>query len=190
MQILTVLLTLLALAFFKISDFRFGLYLHFCKYSHHIIFDLIEHGREHFECFPFVLLLRVLLCVAAQPDSLAKVVHLGEMFFPLLVQRLQHHGFLEVAHHRFSDRSGLLFVSLCDLIRNLAAQCLFVKVVVGLQPLGHRQGDSKMRLKVLLQPGHIPLLFKTFRWNRPVNNFGSHLFSSQGDGSGDILRRH
>ena len=70
-------LTELTLTSLKICHLSFGLNLDLGKYSHDIIFRLVQHRRKHLKRFPLVLLLGIFLGVAPQSDSLTKMVHLG-----------------------------------------------------------------------------------------------------------------
>src|SRR5690606_32970594 len=63
-----------------------------------------QHLGEHLERLALVLLLGVLLRIAAQPDALSQVVHVSEMFLPLVVEHPQHDRLLEVAHDLGTDR--------------------------------------------------------------------------------------
>ena len=190
MQVFTVLLTELTLTSLKIGHLGFGLNLDLGKYSHDIIFHLIQHGRKHLKCFPFVLLLGIFLGVAPQSDSLSKMVHLSKMLFPLFVQRFQHHGFFQMTHYRLANRRHLLLVNPGDFVRDLVTQSFLMKIVIGLQPVFYRERDSKMPLKILLQRWHIPLLLKTLGGDRPVNNLGNHLFPSGSNCLRDVVGRH
>src|SRR4029077_1564802 len=78
--------------------------------------QLLDHVRLHAAdqlleqvvAFLLVLLQRVLLAVAAQPDALLQVVHAEEVVAPQVVERLQPDDALEVAHHRRGE-GGLAF---------------------------------------------------------------------------------
>ena len=78
--------------------------------AHQLLDDVGLHAAdqllEQVVAFLLVLLQRVLLAVAAQPDALLQVVHAEEVVAPQVVERLQPDDALEVAHHR--RREGCL----------------------------------------------------------------------------------
>ena len=84
------------------------------------------------------------LGIAPQSDSLAKIIHLGEMLFPLFVQRFPASRLFQMTHYRLADRRYLLLVDPGDLLRDLVAESLLVKIVISLQPVFCRQRNSKM----------------------------------------------
>src|SRR5438132_3773753 len=74
------------------------LQLHVHEHAHDVALDVRGELLEGFERLALVLEQRVLLAVADQPDALTQVVHLGEVGAPLLVDDLEHHPLLDVAH--------------------------------------------------------------------------------------------
>jgi hypothetical protein len=65
-----------------------------------VLFDPVEHGLEHLETLFLVLDERVLLAVAAKPDTLLEVVHLEQVVLPLGVDDLEEDHPLEFPHER------------------------------------------------------------------------------------------
>ncbi len=68
-----------------------------------VVLDLIQHPAEHFKGFTLVFLFRIFLRITPQVNSLAQVVHAGEVFLPVMIELSQHHLFLDVSHPVIAD---------------------------------------------------------------------------------------
>ena len=89
-----------------------------------VVLHLFDHFAEHIERFALVFLLRVLLCIRAQADALAQVVHGGQVLFPVEIELAQHDLLLDAAHEFGADVPGLLLVSLVDFFNAAFGNCL------------------------------------------------------------------
>ncbi len=108
----------------------FGLDLHPGKYPDDLVLDVAKQLREHFERLALVLLHGLLLCIATQPDALAQVVHVAQVIFPLLIEYVEHQGFLEMPH---DIRAGQLFLGqevFVHGVHNSAPQHFLVDVLI------------------------------------------------------------
>jgi hypothetical protein len=79
----------------------------------HVGFEALEHLGEHVEAFALVLLKRVALPVAAEPDAFLQMIHREQVLFPVLVDRLQRDDALEMARDVDAE---LLFAALVQLL--------------------------------------------------------------------------
>ncbi len=139
-------------------DILGGPHLHRQHDLHDVQLDAVEHVREEFEGFALVFLLRILLCVAAQVDSLAQVIEIREVIAPVLVESLQHEAALELAHELGTDQSFLAGVLReCGVDQSLA-QRVVGDVGLALQPFGHRRPHLEFRRERRFQAGNVPLL--------------------------------
>ena len=71
-------------------DIFLTLYSDSREYADRVVLDLLQHDTEHFERFALVFLLRVFLGIATKMNSLPKIIHAGEMFFPVVIELHQH----------------------------------------------------------------------------------------------------
>ncbi len=92
---------------FLLFDLGLAAYLDLRNRRDGVVLDAVEHRGEQFERLALVFLLRILLRVAAQVNPLAHVVHGREMLAPMLIERLQHHLLLDVAHDLGPDARAL-----------------------------------------------------------------------------------
>ena len=131
----------------------------------------IEHHREQFESFAFVLLLWIFLCVAAQMNSLAQMIERREVFAPVAVQEIQHDGPLVIAHFLGILHDGefilVIFVGRLD---DAGTQLLLVEVFVLVEPVLERKPQSKLSGERRLQAGNIPL-FGNAAWRNVGRNY-------------------
>jgi len=77
-------------------------------------------------------------------DTLAQIVHGGQVLFPRRVEDLQHDGFLEVPDHLLACEALLLLVSGGDLVEDALTQRLLVELVVRGQPAGNIEVDVEL----------------------------------------------
>ena len=57
-----------------------------------------QHGLEQVEALGLVLVERIALAVAAEADHLAQMLERDEMLAPEMIERLQQHHLLDLAH--------------------------------------------------------------------------------------------
>lgn len=70
--------------------------------------QVAEHGLEQFEGLALVFLQRVALAVAAETDDRAEMVEVDDVLAPQRIERLQHHGALDIGHHFRAEPFGAL----------------------------------------------------------------------------------
>jgi hypothetical protein len=93
--------------------------------------------RKKLESLAFVFLLGILLCVTAQMYPLSKIVKGGQMITPVVINRLQEHGFLKSSESFASRRIKLAGVSLISTGNKLRKQSLIVVTGCGTFELGN-----------------------------------------------------
>ncbi len=164
----------LALGF---EAFHFVLAAHFevMQHAHQLMLDLVEHGLEQLERFFLVFLLGVLLGVAAQMNALAQMVHVGQVFFPVAVEDLQHQVLLDRTQGLGADLLFLASVIRFQLLDDALGDALDVQAVVFVQPLTHRDIAAVFRLQAFLQPFHVPLVLHGARRHVAVHHLGNHV---------------
>ena len=67
-----------------------------------------QHVLEQGEALALVLVQRIALAVAAEADDLAQMLERDEMLAPQMVERLQQHRLLDLAHDLRAEIGGLL----------------------------------------------------------------------------------
>src|SRR5438309_10348020 len=103
--------------------------------ARHFQFDRFHEVPEQLECFALVFLLRVLLRVTAQMDSLAQVVERGEVLKPVVVQRREQYEALHVMHGFRRIASHLAAIGRMGLVDCALEQRVVVHTRVALEPL-------------------------------------------------------
>ena len=73
----------------------------------HFVFDQIEHLRKQFKRFALVFLLRILLRIATQVDTLTQMIQRSQMLTPVAVDALQHDATFKTAEGFFTDHIDL-----------------------------------------------------------------------------------
>src|SRR5829696_10517891 len=76
---------------FLFFDLGFAAHLQPRQQRDRVVLDAVEQRAEEFERFALVLLLRVLLRIGAQVDTLAQIIHRGQVLAPVAIELLQHH---------------------------------------------------------------------------------------------------
>ena len=137
--------------------------------------DLVKHGLEQLEGFFLVFLLGVLLGVAAQMNALAQVVHVGQVFFPVAVEDLQHQVLLDRTQGLGADLLFLAGVVRFQLLDDALGDALDVQAVVFVQPLAHRNIAAVFRLQAFLKAFHVPLVLHRTRRHVAVHHLGNHV---------------
>src|SRR6266851_226917 len=109
------------------------------------------------ERFRLVLVERIALAIAAQPDHLAQMLEHDQVLAPEVVERLQQDRLLDVTHH--------VGAPLGDLRRHMlvgapldAGEQLLVGDALFLRPFIDRQVEVENALELLPQPLGVPLL--------------------------------
>ena len=92
------------------SSLRLGR-LHQEEEAHRLGVDAVHQFVEQRECFLLELDQRILLPVAAQPDSLLQVVEREQVVFPLRVHDIQQDVAFEPAQRRRAEKSFFLLVA-------------------------------------------------------------------------------
>jgi hypothetical protein len=98
--------------------------LHVHHVLHEVLGDARHHLPEHLEALTLPLDERVLLAHGPQVDALLQVVHLVEVLAPLLVDDLEHHLTLDLAHRRGAE----LLLALLVVARGLAHELVVERV--------------------------------------------------------------
>src|SRR5919106_221294 len=94
-----------------------------------VVLDPVLHLLEELEALFLVLVERIALAVAAQPDPLLEVVEGEEVVLPMDVDRAQHDPALEVAEDLGSVPRLLLFVAVLDGLPERVAQLVDAELV-------------------------------------------------------------
>ncbi len=87
------------------------------------------------------------------------------MVFPVGVQHLQRHRLFDVIHDFTAVQVDLLFIGLIGSFSDTLTQCVFVQMVVFLEPLLDGQFQAEFALQLIFQTVKVPLLFEALRWN-------------------------
>src|SRR5579871_5124598 len=102
--------------------------LHLHLHAQELLDDVGLHAPHHLledlEALLLVLLERVELAVAAQPDALLEVLHREQVLAPETVEGLEHDETLEVAHHRGPEEPLALLVGPADPLLDEVLQAL------------------------------------------------------------------
>ena len=107
--------------------------------------------------FGLVLVERVALGVAAEADHLAEMVELDQVLAPEMVEGLQQHGLLDLAHDLGGEADGALGGDLVGGARDALVD-LLVGDALFLRPLLERQIEVEDLLDGLLEAFDVPLL--------------------------------
>ena len=59
--------------------------------------------------------------------------------------------------------------------------------VILVQPLSKGQGEPKLRLQLLFEPGHIPLFFNAHRSNKAINGIVDNIFTDGSNRLADLI---
>ena len=167
-----------------------GPHLHLRQQADHLGLDPAGQRLEHLERLALVLLLRVLLGIAPQPDALAQVVHRREVLLPALVEDLEHDRLLEVPHHLRAGEPLLGPVPRDDFIDDPHAQRLLVQLVLLVEPPCHRELRRELALQGRLQPGDVPQLVEALGRNEGVDDLVHDIRAQRIDPGGDVLGGH
>ncbi len=102
-------------------------HLHQVQVPDRLLLEALHHVFEHVERLALVLHQGIVLTVPAQPDSLAQVIHIEQMIFPVLIQHAQHDHALVIAHRVRTNQFLFRVVTLAQLVENRVAQFLPVQ---------------------------------------------------------------
>ena len=91
--------------------------------------------------------------------------------------------------HARANALSFFVVSSLDSADNTLPQGLFVKRVIFIKPLCHRQIQPKLGLQLLFQPGYIPLLFDAHRRDEAVHSIVHHVLADRSDRLTDLIIR-
>ena len=105
----------------------------------------------------------------------------------MVVEHLQHHRLLEVAHGLAADLGLLARVGLLERLEDAAAQGLLVELGVLLQPPAQRQALAELALDGLLEPGDVPLLLDAVRGDIGAHHRLDHVAAHLADGLRDVI---
>ena len=114
----------------------------------HRLAEAAEHRLEQLEGFGLVLVQRVALGVAAEADHLAEMVERDQMLAPEMVERLQQHRLLDLAHDLGREADGALRRRISSAARDDALAHLLVGDALFLGPVLDRQ----IEVEDLLRP--------------------------------------
>ena len=144
------------------------------------VFNIVEQFLKQRKRLAFVFLLGVFLGIGAQTNALTQLIHAGKVVFPQIIQHLQHHLALDFTH-LLTHMGVSVIVGLLQALGNFCAQGLFIETAILVQPALYWQWGSKFRLQSLFQTFHVPLLFKTLRWQIITDALVRHIFADIGD---------
>ena len=116
-----------------------------------------EHRFEQREGLALIFVERVALGVAAQADGLAQMLQHDEMLAPELVERLQEHALLDLAHQIRAKLGGLARGGGIGLFSDALAD-LLVGDAFFLGPVDDRQVQAENLLDLVLEALGVPLL--------------------------------
>ncbi|MNE42310.1 hypothetical protein D3C80_1364290 [compost metagenome] len=108
------------------------------------------------------------------------------MLFPQGIQRLQHHAFLEVAHHLGANHFFFTLVLFLGFFQNTLTQRFFVQLRLFIQPFGDRHIQIEIVFQTFGQPLNIPLFFQRLRLNVAVDSGFEHVFTDAGNGFANV----
>ena len=152
--------------------------------------DAVQQFLEQLERFTLVFLFRVFLTITAQVNALTQVIHGRQVFFPEVVQNLQHHLFFKGSQcnitHCFFFRCIVGF----NRFQNALTQDFFVEFVVFFQPLLDWQLNIELGLQMCFQPRNIPLLFQALRRNTGIDSIVHNVFTDVADHTRNVVHRH
>ena len=122
-------------------------------------------------------------------NALAQMVERGEMFAPVVIQRLQHHAAFELAHVFFVlDQSEFFFVLARSIFQDARFDFLLVEGGLLFDPIRDRHFDVEFAQQGLFQARRIPLFFHAFRRNINGRFGAEHVVAHRRDGLGDVSR--
>ncbi|RMV05524.1 hypothetical protein ALP17_05450 [Pseudomonas savastanoi] len=165
----------------------FATNLNMRKHTDGVALDRIQQLLKQREGLALVFLLRVLLSVAAQVDTVTQVVHGRQVIFPQVVQHAQEDLLLEGTQGFGAGLVFLLVVRHQQLRHDFFAQAVFVQVVVFVQPLLDGQFDGKVGVQRGFQTGNVPLLRQGLRRNMLTDEIVEHFLTEVSDGLTNVL---
>ena len=160
--------------------------LYVAEEFHHLVLEVFQQLFKQLEGLALVLLLGVLLGVGAQVNTLAQMIHGGQVLLPQGIEHLQHDLFFDLAHAR-ADPLALGIVRCLDFATDLFPQGLLMQLIVGLQPLRQRQGNGEFRLQLFFQARDIPLFLHAQGWDEAVYHIVDDVAANSGNGVRDIV---
>ena len=124
-----------------------------------VVLNVVPQAFKHGEGFAFVFLFRIFLCIAAQVDALAQVVHGGKVFAPLQVDDLQHDVAFEIRHRFFADQLDFGCVFFFHAFNQTLFDVLIVQSAVCFEPCLDVFVQAEFGGKLAFECGDVPLLF-------------------------------
>ncbi len=165
----------------------FATNLNMREHTDGVALDRVEQFLEQREGLALVFLLRVLLSVAAQVDTVTQVVHGRQVIFPQVVQHAQEDLLLEGAQGFGAGLVFLLVVRHQQLRHDFFAQAVFVQLVVFVEPLLDRQLNREVGIERRFQAGNIPLLRQGLWRNVLADQVVEHFLAEVGNGLANVL---
>src|SRR2546423_2365731 len=156
--------------------------------ARHFQFDRFHEVPEQLECFALVFLLRVLLRVTAQMDSLAQVVERGEVLEPVVVQRREQYEALHVMHGFRRIASHLAAIGRMGLVDWPLNQRVAVHTRVAVEPPRPSQLAPELGGVHFFKARNVPLLFHALFRDVGAQEIGHHSLAQRRDLVRDVLR--
>ena len=120
----------------------------------------VEHVLKHLKRFPLIFLLGVFLGKTTQPNALAEVVHISQMFFPMMVEDSQHQNDFYALQVFCAEECLFLLIRFMHSIAHPLAQRGRRNIVLLGRPFANRQLQAKLGLQVSLEAADVPLLLQ------------------------------
>jgi len=96
-------------------------------------------------------------------DTLPQMIHRGQVFFPMRVEDLQHHGLLEIAHHIGAGQRRFVRIAVFDALQQPFAQLRLIELVLRFEPAFDIDLDGELLLQCRHEAADVPGLFDAVR---------------------------